>query len=422
MSETAKAEPDRPEEDVETAAAETGGAEAGEGATTLTAPEHDPRDLPEEEIDLSDPDEESALAPADDVLRPEDAPGDSPEDAPEAMTATEPELGPVAPPPAETARRGAFVPALLGGVIAAGIGFGAAMIAFPPGNLEAVTAMAQKTQADLAALQDATTQSAKSSDITALQSRLTALEGQLSGLGDDLTAATGELSGLTQRVTELEARPLTDSATDEAVAAYEAELERLRQSMQDQKDEISQMVSDSQDLKAEAAATARDTQIRAALVKLNASLEDGTDYEAPLKTLSELGLEIPAELDARASTGIPTMARLRTDYPDAARAALAATRDGSLGGSFGDFLKNQLGARSLTPKAGDDPDAILSRAEGKLNDGDLQGALVELDGLPEPALEAMNGWLEPARTRAHVLDAAATLQAGATQPATEATK
>lgn len=362
--------------------------------TTLLPPEHDPAEV---EDTLLDPDEESPMAAGDDLL---------PEEEPAAATASSSGTAPEQAP--EPARRNTFLPALLGGVVAAGLGFGAAMIAFPPVDSTALQEAQAEQQQQLQAL---AAELEAGPDLSGLEDGLSGVQGDLGSLQASLGDLGDRLDSLTARVDELEKQPLAESVSDAAIAAYEEELAALQQAMQDQRAEIAQMVEDSQSLRADAAATARDTQVRAAMVRLDGALSDGTPYEAPLKTLSELGLEIPAALEANAAAGVPTLARLRNDFPEAARAALAATRDGSLGGSFGDFLKNQLGARSLTPQEGDDPDAILSRAEAGLNDGALSQVLVELDGLPEAALAAMDDWMTLARTRAETLDAAETLSA-----------
>ncbi|MGI3164142.1 hypothetical protein [Pseudooceanicola sp. 200-1SW] len=413
-----------PEEDVTTEAGLTAPEhdpkdDGADAAPALNAPEHDPREgaegtapaaLPDEE--LADLDEESPLAAGDDRLEAEDTPAAAPaEETPEEIR-TE-----AAPTGAETApaRRGGFGAALLGGVVAAGIGFGAAMIAFPPVD---TTALEQAQRDQAAAIEDMQAQLDAGPDLSALSDVTTGLsdmETSFAALQSSLDSARADLDALTARVDALEKQPLSESVSDAAIAAYEDELARLQQAMEDQRAEIEGMVNDSQQMRADAAATARDTQIRAALVRLNGALDQGEPFEAPLKTLAELGLEVPAPLEASAPAGVPTMARLRDDFPEAARDALAATRDGSLGGSFNDFLKNQLGARSLTPQEGSDPDAILSRAEAALKDGDLQTVLVELDGLPEPALLAMGNWMDLARTRAEAEAAAETLSDATTK-------
>jgi hypothetical protein len=78
---------------------------------------------------------------------------------------------------------------------------------------------------------------------------------------------------------------------------------------------------------------------------------------------------------------------------------------GDSGGIAG-FFQRQLGARSVQPRKGDDPDAILSRAEAALNDGRLDQTLKELAGLPESAREQMQVWINHAATRQSALQAA----------------
>ncbi len=73
------------------------------------------------------------------------------------------------------------------------------------------------------------------------------------------------------------------------------------------------------------------------------------------------------------------------------------------------FLETQTGARSLTPRAGNDPDAILSRAEADLTKGDLAAALKEVMALPDAARPAMAGWLARAHLRQNAADAIAAL-------------
>jgi hypothetical protein len=70
------------------------------------------------------------------------------------------------------------------------------------------------------------------------------------------------------------------------------------------------------------------------------------------------------------------------------------------------FLQTQLGIRSLAPREGDSPDAILSRAEAAARSGDLMEAVAELEALPEPARAEMSDWMERATTRAEAVAAA----------------
>ena len=115
-----------------------------------------------------------------------------------------------------------------------------------------------------------------------------------------------------------------------------------------------------------------------------------------------------------ADKGIPTLAQLQSDFPDAARMALSEARsvptEASTTERLAAFLRRQTNARSLAPKEGDDPDAVLSRAEAAISDGDLRGAIAEMSALPEDAQAAMSMWIAAAEIRASALDAVATLE------------
>ena len=78
-------------------------------------------------------------------------------------------------------------------------------------------------------------------------------------------------------------------------------------------------------------------------------------------------------------------------------------------GGIGGFFKQQLGARSVAPRDGDDPDAILSRAEAAMRDGRLADALAEVKALPPEAQEPLSEWLSDAQARHDAQDAVQTL-------------
>ncbi len=129
--------------------------------------------------------------------------------------------------------------------------------------------------------------------------------------------------------------------------------------------------------------------------------------------LTANGVDVPGPLVEGAQDGLPTASALISSFPDAARDALAVARanaaDASDAGGVGGFLRNQLGARSVTPREGNDPDAILSRAEAALRNGDLNTVLTEVEMLPEAAQNEMSDWVAMARLRRDALAAAADL-------------
>lgn len=116
-----------------------------------------------------------------------------------------------------------------------------------------------------------------------------------------------------------------------------------------------------------------------------------------------------------AAAGLPTIASLRDSFPAAARDGLEAALRANMGESWTDrvsnFLRSQTGLRSLTPREGDDPDAVLSRAEAALEAGDVAGALAELERLPDAAKPALADWTASARVRLEAEAAFATLAA-----------
>jgi hypothetical protein len=153
-------------------------------------------------------------------------------------------------------------------------------------------------------------------------------------------------------------------------------------------------------LKAEAEALANDTKMRAALGRVQAALDSGAPYASALQ---DLGTEVPAVLQDAAASGLPTLASLQDSFPDAARLALEAALKENTGESWADrvatFLRSQTGARSLAPREGSDPDAILSRAEAALAAGQVALALTEVAALPDVAQSAMKVWRETAEKR-----------------------
>jgi hypothetical protein len=106
---------------------------------------------------------------------------------------------------------------------------------------------------------------------------------------------------------------------------------------------------------------------------------------------------------------VETLTALRASFEPAARNALAEAREAEKGTGLVAFLQRQTGARSVTPQEGDGPDAVLSRAQAALADGDLTKALNELKSLPEVAQAAMADWEQAAGTQAAAVDAVNTL-------------
>jgi hypothetical protein len=373
------------------------------------------------------PEEETGEAEQAEI--PEDqASGPLPEEATAEPPAAEDTAEPAAEPePAPRKSGGGFFALLLGGALAAGIGFGAAYFLLPgAGPDEEIAAALSAQDQRLTALTDSleklsgavsaqdpgaqiAAQLAKTE--TALSGRFDALEGNIGGLA-------GRLDEIDARLTEVEKRPIAEAAdTSGAIAAYERELEKMREDLaaqRKQNEEMSASVTAVADqAKAEitaASARAQELETRAAMMRVMAALESGGSFAS---ALPQLGAEAPAALSDVAETGVATLADLQRSFPDAARAGLSAALRETTGKAPADrlenFLRSQLGVRSLSPREGNDPDAVLSRAEAALREGRLSDALAELEALPESGRAAMAGWTKAAQARLDALAAAEAL-------------
>lgn len=308
------------------------------------------------------------------------------------MSETAPETAPPSPAP----RRSAMAALVLGGMIAAGLGYGVAVV-YPQGagsSAEQSAAM-QGLQTEIAALRTA---------LAGLQEqdpapRLSALEAQIAAL------APPDLTAIEQRIAALELRPDGGlSPSDAAVlSALRNEVAALKSGgiAQAQLDEakagLSAAVADARAeiaaLQAQAGAEAARTAQRGAVLQIAAALDSGAPFGSALAALGGKGL--PAALTDNAG-GLPSLKALQDGFAPAARAALAAALKADMGQTWTEraltFLRTQVGARALTPQTGTGADAALSRAEAALFAGDVAGALAEVSTLPTPAQTAMADW------------------------------
>ncbi|PRY20740.1 hypothetical protein CLV78_112114 [Aliiruegeria haliotis] len=385
---------------------------------------------------------------------------DTPETVSEpAAEETSPEPQPVpAPvaPPKETVvveKRSGFGSGFLGGLVAAlGVAFAVPYI-IPEnmlpwgqdGELSEQVASQTETiatlQTDLQALRGQLAEAASSSNLAALQSETGAALDELrasleatASLDSRLTA----VEGFAGRLDALEKRPIADAPDPASVAAVEAygrEFAALKAAVEAQMSDVEALVAETkaaaeaavtkaaedstaaqEKAEAEAAAAAEKAERAAraqALVDIQAALESGAGFTDSLPRLD--GIDVPAALTANAADGVPTLPELLAAFPPAARDALDASLRANSGSGVEDrtktFLRTQLGIRSLAPKEGDDPDAILSRAEAAVAEGRLRDAVAELSALPEDGQTHMADWIALATTRADAVAAADELAA-----------
>ena len=311
-----------------------------------------------------------------------------------------------AAPFAEPAKSGSAMPAILGGLVAGAIGFGAAYFVLPKPDMTLPAKI-----------------SAQASEITELRDQIAAVPvPDLSGVEAAQAATADAMVAADERITALETRlnDLSNRAGDSgslSTAAYEAELDALRAEMENLRGTAIAELESARDQVAEiennAEAAARAAIGRASLARIQSGMETGAPLGEALDDLAAaLQADVPAALMA-VRDGTPTLAALQSDFPALARAALATARaegvSGEAEGGFASFLRNQFDVRSVAPKDGDGTDAILSRAEATLRHGRLTDALAEVGALPEVARAELSDWIALAEARADALAAAATL-------------
>jgi len=321
-----------------------------------------------------------------------------------------------------TVKRGGFSMALVGGVVAASIAFvagqgqwlnsvlPATLQSAPPVDLTELELGQTEIREILAGLRPQV-EANKTPDLSAIEahvaSELLKVTSQMGPVLDRVAQFEPQLDAFGKRLLELEKRPITDAASPAAVAAYEAELAKLQSSLITQREEVQKMVAEAQALDAASAEAVRIASAQTMVARLRSGLDAGTAYNSVLSELEGLGVSIPAELAASADLGVATLTSLTSDFVPAARSALAAVREESAGsGGLLAYAQRHLGARSVTPRDGDDPDAILSRAEAAIALGQLDDALAEIQALPETARAVLMDWETAAKTRQAAVAAA----------------
>ncbi len=254
-----------------------------------------------------------------------------------------------------------------------------------------------------------------------LGDRLTTLESAVSqgaGQDPDTRAALESLSANLARMTD------RLQAIEEGQAAAGAPTEALTNRLSGEAARLDEMLIAQTELAvrleaAEAALTgvadgqaaapgSEETLMLLAMLQLRDAIRGSGPYDEPLRMLQNLTVEdaelaaVIAPLERRAPAGLPSITELQAGFPEVARriAAIELGEEGE-GWSAG-VLRRLSEAVNLRPVGlveGDHPTAVAARAEVKLNDGDLAGALEELNTLSGAAAEAAAAWRSDAEAR-----------------------
>ncbi|MGY8996012.1 MAG: COG4223 family protein [Alphaproteobacteria bacterium] len=256
--------------------------------------------------------------------------------------------------------------------------------AVPLQTVDGGDALAQIKNGDLALLRDRA---------RALIERIEALpQGSLAGLAtlDDrllaLDAATRANAAAFEQIADVDT---TIGTLGDQVAALEASLATLENRAVDPGSAFVLATGQLRDAVATGAA------YRARLDATTALAPDDGAAASSLQTLV-----------SHADTGVATNKSLGTRLPDAISAAVTAEHVANSDGWVDEVLANLAGLVSVRridgQVEGSNAEAVTARAEARFNEGDVDGALKELEGLSDEAATAMSGWIDDAKANSDV--------------------
>ncbi|MBT5929699.1 MAG: hypothetical protein HOH32_05905 [Rhodobacteraceae bacterium] len=258
-------------------------------------------------------------------------------------------------------------------------------------------------------------------DTTALQDLQVQIDGMRT-IVTDLAALQVEIEQLfgvqdetIDRVAALEEKLTSQSGINPAANAeitrYATALKLVQTQISEQNNAIAEQRAGIAELSAAVELTQQETKSAThqsltdgTISQVIGALESGAPFAFAIAGLQDFDNLLTPALVAAAPYGVPTADALARAFPEQSRTALIAARTTSTSqasGSnrVGDFLRSQLGMRSITPRAGNDPDAVLSRAEAAIQAGQVSNALSALTALPDSARTSMAGWIEQAELR-----------------------
>jgi len=290
-----------------------------------------------------------------------------------------------------------------------------------PRELPALADRAARIEASIARLSDAT---------TAQRARLSALESELRQEIEAARAAAQPSPGSARE-------PGADAA---ALAAVAAENQRLATELAALREDLSRLsgareaearLADERRAEERLAAARREdadraTRIGPAVAALRAALARGGDAGAERAALRTLASGQPrlaaalAQVEDRLAALPPPPEELRARFPGLAAAALRAARATAPSSGWWEAALSRLSAlaavRRVGEVEGEDAEALLARAERRLQAGELAAAIDLVARVAGPAAPVLAPWLAQARARAALDDALAGLARAAGAP------
>ena len=285
-----------------------------------------------------------------------------------------------------------------------------------PPELASLAERVDQLDSSLKSMADAAKDGGSIADAAAISQQINAAEARLDAkinetLANTEAADARSIVALKKEVAGLEAKlkALTEAELGQAeasrlvpeVAELNERLDRLESTLPPLLEAVDKEAEDTK------AAT-----LAMAFASLRAAVDAGRPYATELSTLAALSPgagDIGSLLDYE-DDGIPTLRQLTVSFKETRDKVPSspAPEDDSLLGRLMSSAESLVKVRRVDGDAeGTTPDAVLARAEAKLEHGDLAAATGEVETLQGPPRTAFAEWLDQARAR---LDAEKALQ------------
>lgn len=263
--------------------------------------------------------------------------------------------------------------------------------------------------------------------LQAIDGRLEQLQGNNSGLTqDDLKPLQTQLEGLDERMAELasqveqvgrtagQEQDSLDSLNDQ-VGQLSGRLDEIsgnlpggevwQEQMGKLEDQLSQMSDAASQIRTRAesrtAAAFAVGQLRDAVLQARPYANELASVRRQEGADSRIAEPLEQLADS-AEQGVPSLAELKRSFPATAREIVQQARE-SRADSWAEEIWNRASAlvtvRPVGERSGDDAEAIVARAERRLEEDQLAAAVQELEALQGPPAEVASGWLTQARKR-----------------------
>ncbi|PPJ45292.1 hypothetical protein C0075_05890 [Rhizobium sp. KAs_5_22] len=226
-----------------------------------------------------------------------------------------------------------------------------------------------------------------------LEERLAALEGSVASQA----AAAPDAAALDELRQKL-------AQADEAIAALKGEIAGNASALGDAETRLTERLAEAEK-KLDAPRTDVEMAKAIALTALKSATERGGPFMAELDALASISPDDPAVAGLRphAATGVASRAELVRKFGDVADTILAAIHQPDPNEGIGQrLLSSALSVVKVRPVGnveGATPEAILARMEDKLQNGDLKGAALEWESLPEAGKAVSTDYVSMLKTR-----------------------